>query len=67
MAAQGTPNSAIGDTNMTGFPIAWEQTPSIDQLSDTSPYSLIEIEDYLIINHYHMARQTTTTYRPPNF
>jgi hypothetical protein len=62
MAAQGTPNLAIGGTNMIGFPIAWEQTPSIDQLSDTSPYSLVEIEDYLFINHYHwvLSEKSTT-------
>jgi hypothetical protein len=40
---------------MAGFPIAWEDTPSIDQLSDTSPYSLAEIEDYLFRNHYHLV------------
>jgi hypothetical protein len=39
---------------MAGFPIAWEETQSIDYLSeDTSPYSLAEIGDYLFRNHYH--------------
>jgi hypothetical protein len=40
---------------MAGFPLDWEETPSIDQLSDTPPYSLSEIEDYLFWNHYHWA------------
>jgi hypothetical protein len=34
----------------------------MDQLSDTSPYSLVEIEDYLFINHYHwvLSEKSTT-------
>jgi hypothetical protein len=40
---------------MTGFPIAWETTPSVDQISEICPYSPTEIEDYLFGNHYHLA------------
>jgi hypothetical protein len=46
---------------MAGFPIAWEETPSIDQLSDTPPYSLTEIEDYLFWNHYHWVLREKPT------
>jgi hypothetical protein len=47
---------------MAGYPIAWEETPSIDQLSDTCPYSLLEIQDYLFLNHYHwtLSEKPTT-------
>jgi hypothetical protein len=48
---------------MAGFPTAWEETPSIDQFSDVSPYSLAEIEEYLFSNHYHWAlREKPTTF-----
>jgi hypothetical protein len=40
---------------VSGLPIAWEETPSLDQLSDTCPYSLTEISDYLFGNHYHFV------------
>jgi hypothetical protein len=46
---------------MAGFPIAWEETPSIDQLSDIFPYSLTEIEDYLFRCHYHWVREEEPT------
>jgi hypothetical protein len=46
---------------MAGFPVAWEETLSIDQLSDTSPYSLAEIEDYLFTNHYRWVLSETPT------
>jgi hypothetical protein len=50
-------------TRMGGFPIAWEDTPSIDQLSDIVPYSIAEIEDYLFGNHYHlMLGEEPTTF-----
>jgi hypothetical protein len=38
---------------MAGYPILWEKTISIDQLSDSCPYAIGEIEDYLFHNHYH--------------
>jgi hypothetical protein len=48
---------------MAGFPLAWEETPSLDQLSGTSPYSPAEIEDYLFWNHYHwMIKEKPTTF-----
>ena len=37
---------------MAGFPIAWEEAPSLDELSELCPYSLAEIADYLFGNHY---------------
>jgi hypothetical protein len=40
---------------VAGFPIAWEDAPSLDQLSDVCPYSLTEIGDYLFGNHYHLV------------
>jgi hypothetical protein len=40
---------------VAGFPIAWEETASLDQLSDVCPYSLTEISDYLFGNHCHWA------------
>src|SRR5690349_4347775 len=46
---------------MPGFPLAWEETLSIDQFSDTSPYSLTEIEDYLFSNHYHWVLSEAPT------
>jgi hypothetical protein len=48
---------------MAGFPVAWEATTSIDQLSDICPFSLTEIEDYLFGNHYHwVLREEPTTF-----
>ena len=48
---------------MVGFPIAWEETPSLDQLSDVCPYSLTEISDYLFGNHYQlMLSEKPTTF-----
>jgi hypothetical protein len=38
---------------VSGFPIAWEDAPSLDQLSDLCPYTLREIGDYLFGHHYH--------------
>lgn len=46
---------------MSGFPIAWDETPSIDQLSDICPYSPAEMEDYLFRNHYHWVRAEEPT------
>jgi hypothetical protein len=40
---------------VASFPIAWEETPSLDQLSDVCPYSLTEISDYLFNCQYHYA------------
>lgn len=48
---------------MAGFPIAWETTPSIDQISEICPYSFAEIEDYLFRNHYHwVLKEEPTTF-----
>lgn len=48
---------------MAMFPVAWEETTSIDQLSDKPPYSLTEIKDYLFGNHYHvMLNEKPTTF-----
>lgn len=48
---------------MAGFPIAWEETQSLDYISDTPPYSLAEIESYLFNNHYHWAlKELPTTF-----
>jgi hypothetical protein len=50
-------------TSMSGFPIAWEETPSIDQLSDGCPYSITEIKEYLFGNNYHLVlREEPTTF-----
>jgi len=38
-----------------GFPIAWEETPRPDQLSDVCPYALAEIGAYLFGNHYDLV------------
>ena len=46
---------------MAGFPMAWEDAQSIDQLANTCPYSLIEMEEYLFGNHYHWVRQEEPT------
>ena len=49
---------------MGGFPGAWEETLSIDLLSNVAPYSTSEIEDYLFGNHYHLVlREEPTTFR----
>ncbi len=47
---------------MAGFPVAWEPTTSIDQLSDCCPYSITEIEEYLFNCHYHwvLGEEPTT-------
>lgn len=37
---------------MPGYPLIWEDAASIDRLSDTCPYSLTEIADYLFRCHY---------------
>src|ERR1051325_7116675 len=48
---------------MTGFPIAWEETSSLDRLSDTPPYAVSEIEEYLFGRHYHvMLEEEPTTF-----
>jgi hypothetical protein len=48
---------------MAGFPIAWEDTPSIDQISDLCPYSTIEMENYLFGNHYQwVLNEEPTTF-----
>jgi hypothetical protein len=46
---------------MAGFPIAWGETHSLDSLSELSPYSLSEIEDYLFSNHYHWMHDEPPT------
>jgi hypothetical protein len=46
---------------MASFPIAWEETLSIDQLSDSPPYALVEIADYLFWNHYHWVLEEEPT------
>jgi hypothetical protein len=47
--------SSEGDRRLAGYPIAWEETPSLDQLSDQCPYSPTEIAEYLFNCHYHWA------------
>src|SRR5690349_6882938 len=48
---------------VASFPIAWEETPSLDKLSDVCPYSPTEISHYLFGNHYHwVLREGPTTF-----
>jgi hypothetical protein len=48
---------------MSGFPVAWEETQSVDILSDKPPYSLTEIADYLFWNHYNwVLKEKPTTF-----
>ncbi len=59
-----TAPTIIPEHTMGEFPIAWEETQSIDQLSDVCPYSIVEIEDYLFRNHYHwVIREEPTTFK----
>ena len=46
---------------MIGFPTNWEETPSLDRLSDTAPYAISEIEEYLFGCHYHLVREEEPT------
>jgi hypothetical protein len=46
---------------MTVFPPDWVRTPSLDHLSDISPYSLAELEDYLFRHHYHILLEEEPT------
>jgi hypothetical protein len=48
---------------VSGFPIAFEESASFDHFSETSPYSVTEIQDYLFWNHYHwVLREEPTTF-----
>jgi hypothetical protein len=46
---------------MAGYPILWEETFSIDQLSKCCPYEISEIEEYLFGNHYHWSLDEAST------
>jgi hypothetical protein len=49
---------------MSGFPIASEVATSTDRPSETCPYSIAEIEEYLFGCHYHgMLKEEPTTFK----
>ena len=48
---------------MTAYPALWEETSSIDHLSESCPYESDEIEDYLVSNHYRWSlKEAPTTF-----
>jgi hypothetical protein len=46
---------------VAGYPIAWEETPSLDQVSDKCPYTLGEMEEYLRISHFRWSLEEKPT------